>query len=163
MNITSTISIVTCNEVKEDVKFLYTRLIHANREEDIKYYGLVKYLLQRLEDLLSIKGGELNDFKLLSYMKNLEIIKHISEGNYNEGYKSKWLGIVCTTKKMDITHKFFKKEVGILDNLCHPNLLTYYFARKGSVKRSIDSFVIKDNKEYLYTGMELMQKNLMMH
>nr|PNR42765.1 hypothetical protein PHYPA_017595 [Physcomitrium patens] len=94
-------------------------------------------------------------------MKRLKNLKHVNEGSYGEVYKSKWLGLVCATKKMDVEFdKMFIKEVSILASLNHPNLITYYFAMKDSANGSIESFVIKGKKEYFYIGMELMQNNL---
>nr|PNR36587.1 hypothetical protein PHYPA_022438 [Physcomitrium patens] len=62
---------------------------------------------------------------------------------------------------MDVAFdKFFIKEVNILTSVSHRNLITYYFAMKGSINGSVESFEIKDKKKYLYIEMELMQNNL---
>lgn len=66
-----TFDITTHDEVEEDVEFLWKKLIHKNKEEDFKYHGLTKYLLQRLEDLHCMEG---RDLKLLSNTKDLEFI-----------------------------------------------------------------------------------------
>nr|PNR35391.1 hypothetical protein PHYPA_023291 [Physcomitrium patens] len=146
----ATFNVATYYEVDDDVKFLHEKMIHLNREEDFEYYGLAKHLLQRLEDLC-IKDEEWNDLKLSSDMKSLEIIKSISNRSFEVVYESKWFGVLYAIKKMDVAlNKFFKREVSILANLCHPNLITYYFALKDNVNKSGESFEIIVKKDYLY-------------
>nr|PNR42831.1 hypothetical protein PHYPA_017662 [Physcomitrium patens] len=157
----ATFNVATYDEVQDDVKVVYERLIHANGIDDFEYCGLAKHLLQRLEDLLHIDEEELDDLKLSSNIESLQFIKNISEGSFGAVYESKWLGVLCAIKKMDVAlNKFFKREVTILANLCHPNLITYYFAMKGHANESGESSEIVVKKDYLYIGMELMPKNL---
>uniref|UniRef100_A0A7I4BJG8 Protein kinase domain-containing protein n=1 Tax=Physcomitrium patens TaxID=3218 RepID=A0A7I4BJG8_PHYPA len=103
----ATFNVATQDELKEDVEFLQKKLIQVNGEEDFEYFGLAKHLLQRYEDLLCV------------------------DGSCGKVYKSKWFGLVCATKKMNIEFdKMFIKEVSILASMSHPNLIIYYFAMK---------------------------------
>ncbi|XP_073394101.1 uncharacterized protein [Physcomitrium patens] len=157
----ATFNVATYEEVEGDVKVVHERLIHANGIDDFEYCGLAKHLLKRLEDLLYIDDEELDDLNLSSNIESLQFINRISEGSFGAVYESKWLGVLCAIKKMDVAfNKFFKREVTILANLCHPNLITYYFAMKGHANESGESFELVVKKDYLYIGMELMQTNL---
>lgn len=99
----------------------------------------------------------MEDFICIKNRKN-DDLKCISEENYGEVYKSKWLGLVYGTKEMDVElNRMFIKKVSILASLSHSNLITYYFAIKVSANKSVEYFVIKDKIEYLYIRMELMQ------
>lgn len=53
----------TINEVEGDNKDLYMMFVFASRNENIEYYKLAKYLLQRLKDIQCIEGGELDFMK----------------------------------------------------------------------------------------------------
>nr|PNR42855.1 hypothetical protein PHYPA_017686 [Physcomitrium patens] len=122
----ATFDVATYDEVQGDVQFLHERLIEASEEEDFEYCGLAKHLLQRLEDLLCIEDEKWDDFKPSSNIKTIEILKCITGRSYGTIYESKWLGVLCAIKKMDVAlNKFFKREVTILANLCHPNFALY--------------------------------------
>ncbi|XP_073396919.1 uncharacterized protein [Physcomitrium patens] len=159
----ATFNVATCQEVEVDVIFLHELLIHASKEEDFEHHASVKHLLQRYKDLYYIEIGELDALNFTIDMTSLEIIEYVKgkPGTFGEVYKSKWLGLLCATKKIDVAYdKLFIKEVNILASISHPNLITYYFAMKDSVNGSVESFETKDKKEYLYIGMELMENNL---
>lgn len=81
--------ITSYDEVEGNDKYLHERLILANKKNHSQNYGLVKHLLQRLEDKHAIEGGELEDLKLLSNMKSLELIKLLNEEAYRKVYKLK--------------------------------------------------------------------------
>ncbi|XP_073396597.1 uncharacterized protein [Physcomitrium patens] len=158
-----TFDVPTYQEVEDDIILLHERLNHASEEEDFEYHALAKDLLRRCKDLYHIEIGELDALNFSTDMTSLEIIECVKEksGSFGEVYKSKWLGLLCATKKMDVAFaKLFIKEVNILTSVSHPNLITYYFAMKGSANGSVEAFETKDKKEYLYIGMELMQNNL---
>lgn len=78
-------------------------MIYTNRKENFEYYGLVKHLIQRLEDLHHIKIRELNAFKLLIDMISFDIIKSIKIACklFRQVYKIMWLRLLYTIKKMD--------------------------------------------------------------
>uniref|UniRef100_A0A7I4ET88 Protein kinase domain-containing protein n=3 Tax=Physcomitrium patens TaxID=3218 RepID=A0A7I4ET88_PHYPA len=133
----------------------------SNEEGKSENCGLAKHLLLRVKNLHCIEGGELDDLKLSSNMKSVDFIKSLGKGFYGEVYKSKWFGLSCAIKKMTGVHvKVFIKEASILATLCHPNLISYYFAMKniGDECEGCSSFDMKKNDVYL--GMELMQKSL---
>lgn len=94
------------------------------KKKDFEYFRIAKHLLQKLEDLLHIEDGKLDDLKLSSNLKSLKITKCISEGSYGEFYKSNWLGFMYATKKMDVEFDIiFIKEVNIQVSLNYCNLV----------------------------------------
>lgn len=79
-----------------------------------------------------MEDGELDALKLSSNMKSHKIMNYINEGCFGKVYKSKWLELVCTIKKMNVKyHKLFIKEMNkFLASLRHPNLIKYFFCNK---------------------------------
>lgn len=73
-------------------------MIHTNKKEDFEHYGLIKYLLQSLEDWSCTKG---RDLKLLRITKSLKTIEQIN-GIYKKIYKSKWLELWYVIIEMDV-------------------------------------------------------------
>nr|PNR38922.1 hypothetical protein PHYPA_019200 [Physcomitrium patens] len=151
----------TCEEVKHDGEEFHKRLNCASIDAQFKDHGLVKYLLVRLKDLWLIEGGELDSLEVLSDIKSLELVKKINEGSYGELYESKWFGLSTATKIMDVEfNAMFKKEVGILANTSHPNLIKYYHAAKSSANENGEPSTMNNSRRKVYLVMELMERSL---
>lgn len=141
------------NEVEGDNEDLYMKLVFASGDENDEYCKLAKNLLQRLEDIQCIEGGELDGIKLFSNPKNIEIMECIGEGGFGKVYKAKWWGLLCTVKEMQVGYKkYFVIEGSILASLSHLNLIKYYFAMKNDDSGDGQFDPTKKNKKKFIFG-----------
>lgn len=70
---------------------------------------------------------------------------------YRKVYETKWLGLVCATKQINIEfEKLFIKEVRILASLSHRNLVKYYFIMKGIANKRRQSHITMKKKILIY-------------
>nr|PNR46538.1 hypothetical protein PHYPA_013657 [Physcomitrium patens] len=84
-----------------------------------------------------IEYNIIEEFILSSNIKSLVIIRQLNKGTYDKVYKSKWLDLVCATKKIDIEFdRTFIKVINILVRLTHFYFVKYYFAVKKNANES---------------------------
>lgn len=156
-----TIYVTIYDKVEGDERCLYERLILLNQKRNFKNYRLAKHLLLKIKDFHCIEDGKLNDLKLSSNIKSIDFIHLIGKGYYRGVYKSKLFGLLYATKKINkIYVKSFIKEVSILVNLSHCNLISYYFVMKSTKNEYKRCYSSKMTNDYVYLEMELIQINL---
>jgi hypothetical protein len=143
------LNVATLKEIECDEQDLRNKL--ESTLDDSKEYGLAKYLLKRLIcDLQQVKGGELDALEIPQDFPKPTLAGLMGDGAFGSVYKSKWLGLPSATKKVKVPEDLsgFRKEVGILAGLSHPNIIKYFCC-------GID----KEDKE-LYLVMEMMDMTL---
>ena len=143
------LNVATLKEVEGDEQDLLNKL--ENVLEDSKEHKLAKHLWKRLKcDLQQVKGAELDALEIPKDFPKPRLGKLMGTGAFGSVYESKWLGLPSATKKLIVPEDLsgFRKEVGILAGLSHPNLIKYFCC-------GID----KEGKE-LYLVMEMMDMTL---
>ena len=121
------LNVVTLKEVEGDEQDLQKKL--EGVLEDSKEHILAKHLLKRLKcDLQQVRGGELDALEIPKDFPKPTLVKQLGEGGYGSVYKSEWLGLPSATKTLAVPEdcSSFRKEVGILASLSHPNLIKYF-------------------------------------
>jgi serine/threonine protein kinase len=142
-------NVATLKEVESDEQDLQKKL--ENVLEDSKEHILAKHLLKRLKcDLQQVRGGELDALEIPKDFPKPELVKLKGDGGFGSVYESKWLGLPSATKTLAVPNDCsgFRKEVGILAGLSHPNLIKYFCCG------------IDEERNELHLVMELMDMNL---
>jgi hypothetical protein len=144
------LNVATWKEVEGDEQDLQKKL--ESVLEDSKEHILAKHLLKRLKcDLQQVRGGELDASEIPKDFPKPMLEDHqVGAGAFGSVYKSKWLGLPSATKIMKVPDDCsgFRKEVGILAGLSHPNLIKYFCCG------------IDVERNELYLVMELMDMTL---
>jgi hypothetical protein len=121
------LNVATWKEVEGDEQDLQKKL--ESVLEDSKEHILAKHLLKRLKcDLQQVRGGELDALEIPKDFPKPELGKLKGCGGFGSVCESKWLGLPSATKTLKVPNDFsgFRKEVGILAGLSHPNLIKYF-------------------------------------
>ena len=97
-----------------------------------------------------MKGGELGVLEILNDFPKPTLVKRVGVGAFESVYKSKWLGLPSATKTMKFPKDYFgfRKDVGILAGLSHPNLI-----------KSLSCEIDKEYKEF-HLVMEVVDMDL---
>jgi hypothetical protein len=144
------LNVATWKEVEDDEQELQKKL--ESVLEDSKEHILAKHLLKRLKcDLQQVRGGELDALEIPKDFPKPTLEDHpVGAGASGSVYKSKWLELQSATKIMKVPddRSGFRKEVGILAGLSHPNLIKYFCCG------------IDEEHNKLYLVMELMDMSL---
>jgi serine/threonine protein kinase len=151
----------TLKDIEDDEEVLQESL------KDGRNFEWREYLRQRLGDL-QLEGGELDGVEVPIVIDPLKpkLLKQIGKGSYGVVYESIWLGFKCATKILRTLDGIqnFRKEVGILASLSHPNLIKFiYCGVGGSIDELCCHKCIGGNDkslENLYLVMEFMDMNL---
>lgn len=110
-----------------------------------------------MKNLCHIKGRKLDTMELLMDMKSLQIIQYLGARNFEKVYKSKWWGLLCRTKKLNIV---FIKEISILAILSYFNIIKYFFIINPKNNQNNQTLKEYDTNRELYLEIELMQTSL---
>ena len=155
-------------DIEDDEEVLQERLKDGNN------YEWREHLWRRLADS-QLLGGELDGVKVPNIVDSLKpkLLKNIGEGASGAVYKSIWSGFQCATKVLRISDdisEIFRKEVGILAGLSHPNLIKFIYCGIGWSMDELCSWPLKvsriwkggygQNHQNLYLVMEFMDMSL---
>jgi serine/threonine protein kinase len=161
------LDVPTLKEIEDDERFLEERLKYGGNDE------WREYLWRRLGDL-KLEGGELDGVEVPNVIDSLKpnLLKEIGEGAFGVVCESTWLGFQCATKILRVRDGIsnFRKEVGILAGLSHPNIIKFIYCGVGWSLDELCSWRLKvfrkwkrgngENHENLYLVMEFMDTSL---
>jgi hypothetical protein len=150
-------------EVEEDQEALKSRLLaHVEATKECpEEQEIVKHAHKRLICRMDGEGVELDAVNFPTYHWSLELTTSLGNGACGQVFMTKCFGLdvaVKAFKKVDETNKSsadanFKKEVGVLAGLSHPNIIKFICCGE-----------ILDNQYFgNYVAMEKMDKNLADH
>jgi serine/threonine protein kinase len=155
-------------DIEDDEEVLQERLKGGNN------YGWREHLRRRLGDL-QLLGGELDGVEVPNVIDPFKpkLLKQIGEGGYGVVYESRWLGLQCATKILLVSNEIseiYRKEVGILAGLSHPNLIKFIYCGIDWSMDELCSWTLKvsrkwkggygQNLQNLYLVMEFMDMSL---
>ncbi len=107
------------------VAFLCSWVYRRKKQDKRIESELHAYLLEEKADL--DLQDMMDDRNYFIHMKDIQIMSRLSEGAYGVVYKGQWKSNLVAVKKMKVADdKSFLKEISILQNLRHPNIIYLY-------------------------------------
>jgi len=150
----------TYQQVLEDGQLLKKKLELVLQGEELEDYEIAQHLLLRLRNLDRIDGRDLDALEVPNNFKKPKLIRIGGKGGFGDVFKSNLLGLVCATEVLEGDPKFLinsQKELGILTNLSHPNLVQFVGC---GTNKDLDEIVEEDERVEMYLVMELMESSL---
>ena len=150
---------INITEVEKDRKALVVQLLkHIDATKSLKDEEVAKYAYDRLVCLMDGEGVELNYGTFPTYNRIPERSTPLGGGACGQVYKTNCFGLELAMKVFkavdidyeDKAYENFKKEVGILAGLSHPNIVKFICCGEG----------YDHDGKWRYIVMEKMERNL---